>query len=553
MPTSPIPNLTELAKFEFTNLSDAELRILASAATDKNSENEYAETGSKPDGRDKDQSVRSELIRWMCTRANEFVDPSGLLIWYTRITGNLDLAHTTVPWPLAFGGCLFDENIELHGAHLRALSLFDCSLHSVLADGAVLDGAFFLRKCTVHGGVQFTGARVLGQFDCSGSTIEGTILGGNYSLVLDGLETQGILLREGFLASHSSRALRAQSMTDLDCRGASFNASKDANGNHLVPALDVGGVTIKGSVFLCKGFRADGTVLIFGGRVGTNLDCSGGKFSNTSRQGERESGDSLVADLVDVSGTILVAFGFQATGLVRLVSARVGSDLRCADAEFDQGLALERATISGTFYWRNITVKQNTRLNLMNSRADSLADETSSWPRARNLVVHGFEYRRIAEGAPRSAPERLLWLSLANRMAKQPYQQLSKVLLDDADASGSRKVLHAMESRERKLNPSLRGRFVSAIFGATVGYGYYPHRAFLLLLLMFVWQRKGNRIITVYGRGGGDRTHLPTRAVLRVQAPRCCHPNKSHRKCSVQFRPHVNRTGSLLTGVRFNP
>ena len=162
----------------------------------------------------------------------------------------------------------------------------------------------------------------------------------------------------------------------------------------------------------------------------------------------------------------------------------MGSDLRCTTAEFDEGLTLERETINGTFYWRNIKIKQNTRLNLMNSSVDSLADEASSWPRDENLLVHGFEYRRIAEGAPRTASERLHWLSLANRMAKQPYQQLSKVLLDNADSSGARKVLHSMESRERELNPSQFARFISAILGATVGYGYYPHRAFLLLLMI---------------------------------------------------------------------
>src|ERR1700676_3065109 len=139
---SPIPSLTELAKSAFTNLSNAELRILKSATTDKRSENEYAETGSKTDSQDTNQWVRGELIRWVCTRANEFVDPSGLLIWYARITGNVDLGHTTVRWPFAFGGCHFDENIELHGARLRTLSLFDCSVRSILADGAVLDGAF---------------------------------------------------------------------------------------------------------------------------------------------------------------------------------------------------------------------------------------------------------------------------------------------------------------------------------------------------------------------------------------------------------------------------
>jgi hypothetical protein len=480
MTTWPVPNLTALAKSEFADLTDAELRILASAAREKSSENEYAAAGSKPDGLEKNQFVRGELIRWLCTRVKEFVDPSGLLIWYARIIGEIDLAHTSVPWPLAFGGCLFDKILEVQGAQLRTLSLYDCSLHSVLADGAVLDGAFFLRKCIVNGGVQFTGARVLGQFDCSGSTIEGLLPGGNYSLVLDSLETQGIFLREGFLACHSSRAIRAQITTDLDCRGASFHASKDSGGKYAEPALDVSGVTTKGSVFLSRGFHADGMVTILGGQIGVNFDCSGAKFSNTSGALRY----SLVADLVDVSGTILLASGLEATCLIRLISARVGSDLRCTGAKFDQGLALERATINGTFYWRDITIDKHTRLNLMDSRADSLADETSSWPCSGNLFVQGFEYRRIAEGAPRSASERLRWLSLANRMAKQPYQQLAKVLVEDADPSGSRKVLHSMESRERKLNRSLRGRFVSTIFEATVGYGYYPHRAFLWLLLI---------------------------------------------------------------------
>src|SRR5580658_8066755 len=90
--------LKALARAEFGELSDAEKRMLDSAATgseamcgpfeDRDHPSyapEFSETGSPKDSVerwDKNREIRAEAIRWLCTDedAKKLIDPSGIFI-----------------------------------------------------------------------------------------------------------------------------------------------------------------------------------------------------------------------------------------------------------------------------------------------------------------------------------------------------------------------------------------------------------------------------------------------------------------------------------------
>lgn len=483
-------DLEALARARFTNLTVAEVKICQAASNGElaycgltDDQNHPTNDPSKASQWGGERNIRADLIRWLCVTVKEHVDPSGIQVFGARIVGDLHLSHVTVPFPLAFACCQFNGEIVLEGAHTRTVSFVRTFLGSIFADGAVIQGAVFLRDGShCSGELRFSGAQIEGQFNCSRSVLEragGPSSDGSLAaLILDGALVNGaVLLRDGFRATSEVRMLRARIGADLDCETGSFNGFKNPSGDYLGPALDTDGVTVGGSIFFRHGFRANGLVKLLGARIGLNLDCTDGHFDNAPRQGLSGTGESLGADLAIVEGSVLLSDGFSASGLVRFISSRIGGDLRCTDATFQSGLVVERTTINGTLYWRDIGIEATTQLDLMNTTVGSLSDDESSWPVVGRLQLFGFEYGRISVSSPREIDARLVWLSRLNQFSTQPYQHFAKVLRTEGSQLGAQRVLFAMEDRRRKLAD---GRWLARVWSAflklTVGYGYYPSR-----------------------------------------------------------------------------
>ncbi|HQT62709.1 hypothetical protein [Acidiphilium sp.] len=94
-----------------------------------------------------------------------------------------------------------------------------------------------------------------------------------------------------------------------------------------MPGLQGDRLTCDGSLFLRGGFVATGEVRLLGAKIGSDLVCAGGTFQN-------EGHDALSADGVDVGGNVFLNDKFTATGEVRLLGAKIGSDLVCAGGTF---------------------------------------------------------------------------------------------------------------------------------------------------------------------------------------------------------------------------
>lgn len=72
------------------------------------------------------RSVPAELLRRCCHELRDQVDPRGLRLSQVVVTGGLDLAGVTVPFPLRFDRCEFDTAPVVDGAQLYELSLTSC-------------------------------------------------------------------------------------------------------------------------------------------------------------------------------------------------------------------------------------------------------------------------------------------------------------------------------------------------------------------------------------------------------------------------------------------
>jgi sRNA-binding regulator protein Hfq len=105
-----------------------------------------------------------------------------------------------------------------------------------------------------------------------------------------------------------------------------------------------------GSVFLSRGFVANGEVSLANSRIEGHLECINGIFVNPS-------GVAFNADAIDVKGRIFLRAGFRAEGEVNLLNAKLGSNLECDGALLvnpsKMALRAEGIRVGGSIFLRN--------------------------------------------------------------------------------------------------------------------------------------------------------------------------------------------------------
>lgn len=115
-------------------------------------------------------------------------------------------------------------------------------------------------------------------------------------------------------------------------------------------------IEVRGTVFLDEGFTATGTVTLSGARFGDDLECSGGIFGDESKA----PASALTFEGAIIGGNANLCDDFQANGEVRLVAAEIGGSLYChkgsfrgtskSGAENRDALSLDKALIKRDVY-----------------------------------------------------------------------------------------------------------------------------------------------------------------------------------------------------------
>ena len=297
----------------------------------------------------------------------------------------------------------------------------------------------------------------------------------------DRLKTTGsVFLTKGFHAEGEVRLLGADIGGDLACTGATFKNPKGA-------ALSADGLKTTGSVSL-KDIHAEGEVRLPGADIGGQLSCTGATFNNPK-------GSALSADRLKTTGDVFLTKGFHAEGEVRLLGADIGGQLSCIGATFNnpEGKALNAVgmRVNEVLFWRDLKNKPQGIVNLMHARVGQLADDEKSWPDAGKLSLDGFEYKAFVGSAPQTAVERLRWLRLQlkekRRFWPQPYEQLAKVFRNMGHESDARAVLIAKQEDLRKYGQlSWKARLWNRFLGETISHGYRPWKVLYYIGFMIV-------------------------------------------------------------------
>jgi hypothetical protein len=454
----------------------------------------------------RDRTVSASVVRDLVRgRLVAEPDPHGLRLRGARITGRIDLANIGGDLALELRDCLLPGGLDLRNARLPVVTVTGCRIEQAPDSGdAPVDATGLTSRvlsfagstvlaAAAGGAVRLAAARA-GTVDCRGARLGNTA---GPALDADGLQADhSVFLSDGFTATSTSgkgtvRLIGTRIGGQLNCGGASLT-------NTVGPALNADDLVVAHGVLLHRGFTAasageQGTIRLVGARLGA-LTAAGARLANTA--GPAFDADSLRVDRDLVLGGGLAASGVSDVGTVVLTGAHVGGLLDCSaasmentggpalnanglrvdqDAVLDDGfaatsarcpvvLALATARIGGTL------------------RFDSEVVTRTAGDGGSLIEADGLAY----SGLPRPASVQR-WLTVLSKhtpaYAAQPYQHLAAAYRAAGHDRDARAVLIA-QRRDQLRRGGATGpeRAWGRLTGFTLGYGYQPWRALLLLV-----------------------------------------------------------------------
>ncbi len=382
------------------------------------------------------------------------------------VEGELDLTGALLKNVLlSFSNCTF-ETINLSDAHVQVLRFRSCKMDRLKAHRLEVDGIFsFTHGTLCRDKIDLIGARIRGHLDLSGARLEGD-RERRYAIFADRIKIDGTLfLRRGFFANSSLRFYGADIAGDLACYGGRVEAKHEAL---VFRASHIGGTVSLNRRYGEEdreygAFEAIGEVNFKLAEIDDNFDCSGGQFRNFNGI------DNLVAlqlSQVSINGSIYMNSGFKCQGKVRLVKARVGGDVDCRGGVFSNpvprspkarraasALVLFSTCIKGSLFLSDrieaddLEGEVDTRvegcLDLRDVKVFAFEDSPAAWPPEKittaehgklrcYIFLDGFNYERILGDKLTDTKMRQDWLErqpkeeITSIFKAQPYEQLYK-------------------------------------------------------------------------------------------------------------------------------
>ena len=262
-------------------------------------------------------------------------------------------------------------------------------------------------------------------------------------------------------------------------------------------------------------FSAKGEIRLINAHITGSLSLTGAELLN-------EGGWALIADFLEVDGSVFcraqAGAPFTSKGEVRLLGAHVTRQVGFEGAELDGGdalaLDLEGASVDGELFMRFAKPTVG-GIDLTAARLGRVFDSEATWP--DTLRLRGCGYSRIAaveDASERPGPgaswparvwwhvrpggtpdvqRRLRWIRLAEAgpggasggygYAQQPYTELMAYYRREGRDADARRVGFERE-RRRRGQLRIAGQLWNLFLRFTVGYGYKPLRAVVLLAVL---------------------------------------------------------------------
>jgi hypothetical protein len=209
------------------------------------------------------------------------------------------------------------------------------------ASAAKVAGDVLLRNhFSAQGAVLLYGVQLIGNLVCNDSKFvnppqEGVDRSG-IALAAEVAKVGGaVLLRNQFYAEGEVRLFAAHIGRNLECSQGNFVNPAKANLPGSGRALSMAAAKVSGDVLLGDQFIAEGEVRLVGVHIEGNVDCFKSKFMNPAQNKIPASGIALNATRAAVGGSVFLNRGFRAEGSVTLVNARIGESLSSERGSFE--------------------------------------------------------------------------------------------------------------------------------------------------------------------------------------------------------------------------
>jgi hypothetical protein len=311
-------------------------------------------------------------------------------------------------------------------------------------------------------------------------------------------------------------------------------------------ALNADTIKVRGYIFLRHGFSAEGQVNLLNADVGGDIECDKGSFKNPS---DHDAASVLCLDGANVRGCVVFGEEFEAEGEVQISRAQIRGQLVCDKARIKGRFIAQGTSVAGGFFWTNIIEPERTKLDLINTCIDALVDDAQSWPARGKLKIDGLTYDRFSSApTPKSARARLDWLSRQEVFAPQPYRQLARILRNNGDDLGARRVLCEMEQLRREHEYVSRNWFLrfwnsvwSGTLRGTIGFGFHPARALWWLAALTIL----GTLIFSAGYAAGSLGPSEADAYKQFRASGIVPPNYEH------FNPLIYSLENSFPLIRF--
>jgi hypothetical protein len=462
-----------------------------------------------------ERTVRAELIYELLVRYA--TSPRAVVLRGARISGGLNLEAATLACPFILEGCFCDGPINVREAQAPAIRLTGCQLPCVAADqletrgdldlsrsnaviitlqGAHLGGDLLLNGTKLTGGtwpLDLTGVTQIPPADGdSGEDRQDRL-----ALVADGLSIDGNTFgMKGFTAHGQVRLLGAHLGRQLIFDGARLN-----NDDGVVLFADRMNV---GENMFCRDAEIHGAVRLLAAHINGQLVFNGATLSN-----EDEDEEALSLCEAQVAGSVWLRFAVSPKGAggVDLTAARLGRVFD-SEATWPGRLCLRGCVYSG------VEATEDGHEQSPGSRWPAVR----AWWRVRRQgrpdVQRRLWWIALAEEGRRAEHSRLrrvrtrllrLWkraVASAKRLlrlhrgsaamaeapgadgyAPQPYTQLMAYYRQEGRDGDVRRVAYERE-RRRRGELGLPGQAWNLFLRGTVGYGYKPLRALVLLAVL---------------------------------------------------------------------
>ncbi|GAB3437794.1 hypothetical protein [Actinophytocola sediminis] len=254
------------------------------------------------------------------------------------IVGVLDLRAVEFPHYLEFVRCRFDAPPDLRQAKLAGCEFNQCQLPGLEGRNLYSDNDIRLIGGTrVRGRLDLTDGEISGSLELTGSRMDNP---GGYALHADRLQLAGALLAANLEVHGQLRIPGLRTGGNVNLAGAWLHNpegfSLDGNG------LQVGG-NLQCVPTKERRFRSMGMMFLPSAKVDSDFSLRGAQLVPATAVQDRHNRQeryfdpraALIADRMRVSGNINLDQGFESTGTVRIVNARIGGSLRLTGARVD--------------------------------------------------------------------------------------------------------------------------------------------------------------------------------------------------------------------------